>query len=137
MPEIEPVMAFCGGSLRVVLATWHVPLAKVPGLLEPRLLERTVRAALDLSVAEGIKQPRIGICGLNPHAGESGILGREEMEVINPALNARIDWPWFYLTQIAFGLVAGFVVARSSPIATFQHAPLAVRAGLETQDHDT
>jgi hypothetical protein len=58
------------------------------------------------------------------------------LEVVNPALNARIDWPWFYVTQIAFGLVAGFVVARSSPIATFQHAPFAVRAGLETQDHD-
>ncbi|MGH7893025.1 MAG: hypothetical protein ACREQL_00050 [Candidatus Binatia bacterium] len=56
------------------------------------------------------------------------------LEVINPALNARIEWGWFVATQIAFGLVAGLVVARSSRIATFQHAPLAVRAGIETQD---
>lgn len=56
------------------------------------------------------------------------------LEVINPALNARIEWGWFVATQIAFGLVAGLVVARSTRIATFQHAPLAVRAGIETQD---
>ncbi len=54
--------------------------------------------------------------------------------IINPALNARIEWPWFVASQIAFGLVAGLVVARSGRIATFQHAPLAERAGLETQD---
>ena len=56
------------------------------------------------------------------------------LHVVNPTLNARIDWGWFVATQIAFGLVAGFVVARSSRIATFQHAPFAVRAGIETQD---
>jgi hypothetical protein len=58
------------------------------------------------------------------------------LEVLDPALNARIEWGWFVATQIAFGLVAGFVVSRSSPVATFQHAPLAVRAGLETQDDE-
>jgi hypothetical protein len=58
------------------------------------------------------------------------------LEVLNPALNARIDWGWFVATQVAFGLVAGFVVNRSTRIATFQHVPLAVRAGLETQDGD-
>lgn len=82
----EPVMAFCGGQLRVVLATWHVPLHDVPGLLGPHLLERSVRAAWDLGRAEGIAAPRIGVCGLNPHAGEGGILGREEQELLNPAL---------------------------------------------------
>jgi len=56
------------------------------------------------------------------------------LHVINPALNARIEWGWFVATQIAFGLVAGLVVARSSRITTFQHAPFAVRAGIETQD---
>jgi len=54
--------------------------------------------------------------------------------IVNPALNARIEWPWFVASQIAFGLVAGLVVARSARIATFQHAPLAERAGLETRD---
>ena len=83
----EPVMAFCGGRLRVVLATWHVPLDHVARLLGPHLLERTVIAAEDLCRAEGIARPRIGVCGLNPHAGEGGILGREEIELINPALD--------------------------------------------------
>jgi hypothetical protein len=58
------------------------------------------------------------------------------LEAINPALNARIDWGWFVATQVAFGLVAGFVVDRSERIATFQHASLAERAGLETQDEE-
>jgi len=56
------------------------------------------------------------------------------LEVVNPALNARIEWGWFIATQIAFGLVAGMVVARSARIATFQHAPFAVRAGIESPD---
>jgi 4-hydroxythreonine-4-phosphate dehydrogenase len=83
----EPVMAFCGGRLRVVLATWHVPLDHVSRMLGPHLLERTVIAASDLCAADGIVTPRIGVCGLNPHAGEAGILGREEIELIDPALD--------------------------------------------------
>jgi 4-hydroxythreonine-4-phosphate dehydrogenase len=82
----EPVMAFCGGRLRVVLATWHVPLHQVAQLLGPHLLHRTIAAASDLCRAEGVGAPRIGVCGLNPHAGEGGILGREEIELINPTL---------------------------------------------------
>jgi hypothetical protein len=54
--------------------------------------------------------------------------------IVNPALNERIEWRWFVASQIAFGLVAGLVVARAGRIATFQHAPLAERAGLGTQD---
>ncbi|MES2693911.1 MAG: 4-hydroxythreonine-4-phosphate dehydrogenase PdxA [Verrucomicrobiota bacterium] len=90
----EPVMAFCGGKLRVALTTWHVPLHDVPGLLGPHLLERTIRAARDLCLAEGIAEPRIGVCGLNPHAGEGGILGHEEEELLNPALDKlRFEFP--------------------------------------------
>lgn len=51
--------------------------------------------------------------------------------VVNPALNARIDWAWFIASQIAFGLAAGFVVARAQPIATMQTWPLVARAGVE------
>ncbi|MGH7945066.1 MAG: 4-hydroxythreonine-4-phosphate dehydrogenase PdxA [Opitutaceae bacterium] len=83
----EPVMAFCGGRLRVVLATWHVPLDHVARMLGPHLLERTILAARELGQADGIATPRIGVCGLNPHAGEGGILGREEIELIDPALD--------------------------------------------------
>ncbi|HUR57975.1 MAG TPA: 4-hydroxythreonine-4-phosphate dehydrogenase PdxA [Opitutaceae bacterium] len=83
----DPVMAFCGGKLRVVLATWHVPLEQVARLLGPHLLYRAVLAARDLARAEGIGQPRIGVCGLNPHAGEGGLIGRDELDRINPALD--------------------------------------------------
>lgn len=90
----EPVMAFCGGKLRVALATWHVPLHDVPGLLGPHLLERTIAAARDLARGEGVAEPRIGVCGLNPHAGEGGILGTEEIELIDPALDRlRPEYP--------------------------------------------
>jgi 4-hydroxythreonine-4-phosphate dehydrogenase len=90
----EPVMGFCGGKLRVVLATWHVPLASVPSLLGPQLLRRTVAAAEALARAEGVAQPRIGVCGLNPHAGEDGLLGGEEREMLNPALDGlRAEFP--------------------------------------------
>jgi hypothetical protein len=50
---------------------------------------------------------------------------------MNPALQARIHWGWFMASQFAFGLVAGFVVARHEPIATMQYLPFAVRAGIE------
>jgi len=90
----EPVMTFCGGRLRVVLATWHVPLRDVAARLDPGCLRRAVAAAHELCAAEGIARPRIGMCGLNPHAGEGGILGREEVETLNPALDAiRRDFP--------------------------------------------
>ena len=56
------------------------------------------------------------------------------LDVINPALDARIEWGWFVATQIAFGLVAGLVVVRFERIRTFQHLPLGVRAGVERED---
>jgi len=60
----------------------------------------------------------------------SGIL-YAEMGIVNPALQARIDWGWFMASQFAFGIVAGFVVARHEKISTMQHLPFAVRAGIE------
>src|SRR5579863_1753740 len=60
----------------------------------------------------------------------SGIL-YAGLGIIHPTLQARIDWPWFMASQFAFGLVAGFVVARHEPIATMQYLPFAVRAGFE------
>jgi 4-hydroxythreonine-4-phosphate dehydrogenase len=85
----EPVMAFCGGRLRVALATWHIPLRDVAARLTPALLARTVAAAAQLARADGVAGgPRIGVCGLNPHAGEGGMLGTEERDVIDPALDA-------------------------------------------------
>jgi hypothetical protein len=60
----------------------------------------------------------------------SGIL-YAALGIINPALQARIDWKWFMASQFAFGLVAGFVVARHEKISTLQHLPFAVLAGIE------
>ena len=83
----EPTMAFCGGRLRVVLLTWHIPLMEVPRYLTPGEITRAVRAAGELARAEGIAAPRIGVCGLNPHAGEGGMLGAEERDIIDPVLD--------------------------------------------------
>jgi len=60
----------------------------------------------------------------------SGIL-YTELGIINPTLQGRIDWKWFMASQFAFGLTAGFVVARHERIYTLQHLPFAVRAGIE------
>lgn len=84
----EPVMAFCGGRLRVVLLTWHIPFAAVPGHLSPAAFTRAAEAAAELCAAAGIQnEPRIAVCGLNPHAGEDGLLGTEERDVIDPILD--------------------------------------------------
>ena len=89
-----PVMCFCGGKLRVALATWHVPLNQVAALLTPELVRRTVAAADKIARADGISAPRIGVCGLNPHAGEHGLFGSEERDVLNPILaELRADFP--------------------------------------------
>lgn len=58
------------------------------------------------------------------------------LRIVNPILNARIDWPWFVASQIAFGLAAGLVVARREKVATLQHVPFAVRAGIEYSGED-
>jgi len=91
----EPVMAFAGEKLLVSLATWHIPLRDVPSAVDFPKIARAVRAAAELAKrAKGISEPRIGVCGINPHAGEDGILGREEIEVVNPALDIlRAQFP--------------------------------------------
>jgi 4-hydroxythreonine-4-phosphate dehydrogenase len=90
----EPTMAFCGGQLRVVLLTWHIPLRDVPAQLTAANFARAVRAADGLARAEGMAAPRIGVCGLNPHAGEAGLLGSEERDTIEPILaELRCTYP--------------------------------------------
>ena len=81
-----PTMMFAGGKLRMALATWHVPLRSVSLELTPEKLERAVRRADWLCRAEGIAAPRIGVCGINPHAGEHGLLGDEEERWMNAVL---------------------------------------------------
>ncbi len=96
----NPVMCFCGGKLRVALVTWHIPLHEVIRVLGPNLLHRSIAAADQLAKADGIAAPRIGVCGLNPHAGEGGLLGLEEKDFINPALeHMRAKFPGLSLCQ--------------------------------------
>ena len=85
----DPVMMLVGGGLRVALATIHVPLREAIDQLDQSHLQKTaqtVHAALGGDF--GILEPRLAFTGLNPHAGEDGTLGREELEIVNPAANA-------------------------------------------------
>lgn len=83
----QVVMMLVGGGLRVALATTHLPLNQVSQAISKDSLETTIRILhQDLISKFGIPQPRILVAGLNPHAGESGYLGKEEIEVITPVL---------------------------------------------------
>jgi 4-hydroxythreonine-4-phosphate dehydrogenase len=82
-----PVMMLVAGRLRVALATTHLPLAQVPAAITPEGLERVLRGLHQgLESRFGIPAPRILVAGLNPHAGESGQLGDEEIRVIAPVI---------------------------------------------------
>ena len=84
-----PVMMLVGADLRVVPVTIHIPLKDVPGALSADLILTTIEiTARDLSRLFGIARPRIAVTGLNPHAGEDGSLGREEIEIVAPAIAA-------------------------------------------------
>ena len=84
-----PVMLLVADSLRVALVTTHLPLARVPAAITVKRVDQVTRIlAADLERLFGLADPRIAVLGLNPHAGESGQLGREEIEIITPALDA-------------------------------------------------
>ena len=84
----QPVMMLVGGGMRVTLATTHLPLKDVPAAITQDALERKLRTVNhDLIQRFAIAKPRIAVAGLNPHAGESGHLGREEIETIIPSLD--------------------------------------------------
>jgi len=84
----HPVMMLATEGLRVALVTTHLPLSKVSAAITSELLEKTLRILHhDLITRFHIQKPRILVCGLNPHAGENGYLGHEEIEIINPTLD--------------------------------------------------
>lgn len=84
----QVVMMLTGGGMRVALVTTHLPLTKVPAAITAPLLEKTLRILhRDLIDKFGIRNPHILVAGLNPHAGEGGHLGHEEIEIINPVLD--------------------------------------------------
>jgi len=81
----RPVMAFAGGRMTVALATWHLPLSEVPAALSEASVTLAAEA-LDQLLARLGRGRRLGVCGLNPHAGEGGLLGPEDDRVIRPAV---------------------------------------------------
>ena len=86
--DADPVMMLACPGLRVALATTHLPLREVSDAITPKGLETLIRNIhRDLEKRFGIANPVIFVCGLNPHAGEGGHLGREEIEVIEPVLH--------------------------------------------------
>ena len=87
----EPVMMLGGKRLRVVPATRHVPIKLVPRLLNTGMLSRAIiTTANGLERWLGIRNPRIAVCGLNPHAGEGGLLGDEDLGIISPAVRRAV-----------------------------------------------
>jgi 4-hydroxythreonine-4-phosphate dehydrogenase len=93
-------MLFWSEPLKVVLATVHVPLAEVPGHLNRQLLDGIISLAWSALPSMGIANPRMALAGLNPHAGEDGVIGREDDDVLRPAVEraraagVRIDGPF-------------------------------------------
>ena len=84
----QVAMMFHAPQLRVVLITVHVPLADVPRLMTRELVERILTLTAASLPRFGIRAPRIALAGLNPHAGEAGVLGCEEEAVLTPAVAA-------------------------------------------------
>ncbi len=109
-PDIRgPIMMLSGGGLRVALATVHIPLKTVAHTLTKDQIIKSVRVMhAALKTDFGIPNPRIAIAGLNPHAGENGALGREDIEVINPAAKALQDM--------------GITVTNAQPADTLFHS---------------
>ncbi len=88
----DVVMLLATDSLRVALVTTHVPLARVSSMITAERLQRVIHVLhAGLQSRFGISRPHIKVCGLNPHAGEGGHLGREEIETIIPALQVLRD----------------------------------------------
>jgi 4-hydroxythreonine-4-phosphate dehydrogenase len=107
-------MLLTGGKLTVALVTVHIPLSDVAGALKTEEIVRVGLLLLDFLRRRGLERPRIAIAGLNPHAGESGALGREESEIIAPAV-AQL--------QSAIGNLQSAIIAGPfSPDTIFHHA---------------
>jgi 4-hydroxythreonine-4-phosphate dehydrogenase len=96
----QVAMMFWSEKLIVVLATVHIPLAEVPRALTPAVLESVIDLTSASLPAFGFAQPRIALAGLNPHAGEDGLMGQEDERVLRPAVEAarqrgvKIDGPF-------------------------------------------
>jgi 4-hydroxythreonine-4-phosphate dehydrogenase len=81
-------MMLIGGGLRVMLVTRHIPISEVPAALTRKHIREHIELTGEALALLGIKKGKIGVCGLNPHAGDGGIIGREEIQLVNPAIKA-------------------------------------------------
>ena len=84
--KAEPVMCLAGPRIKVTLVTTHLPLQEVPQKIGFHKIVRVAELTVDLLNRLGLESPRIGVCGLNPHAGEDGLFGSEDKEIIAPAV---------------------------------------------------
>lgn len=83
----DVIMLFVAGKLKVALATTHLPLSQVPQAIKTEKLTRLLLLLnSEIKKTFGLREPKIFVCGLNPHAGENGHLGREEIDIIQPAI---------------------------------------------------
>ncbi len=91
-PDVPHGMFFLSPELRVMLTTIHIPLREVASTITPELVRRSLDLAALGCAADGLDHPRLVVCGINPHAGEGGLLGHEDDEQIRPAIElARAD----------------------------------------------
>ena len=88
----SPVMLLTCRNLRIALVTTHLPLIDVPKAISRYRVTKVINTVIEEMVNKfGVKQPKITVCGLNPHAGEDGYLGNEEKKIIMPAINEFIE----------------------------------------------
>jgi 4-hydroxythreonine-4-phosphate dehydrogenase len=80
-------MMFVSNKLKIILSTIHIPIKDVPKNINEKVILNAIKLAKKASIMCGIRSPRIAVAGLNPHAGESGIMGDEEIKVLAPAIN--------------------------------------------------
>jgi len=129
----RPVMLLACEAMKVALVTTHLPLAQVSSAITATALDETIDIVdRDLRRLWGMARPRIAVCGLNPHAGESGHLGREEIDVIAPAIQRAaqrgIDatGPWPADTLFTPARLANFDVVlamyHDQGLPTLKHA---------------
>ncbi|MCX6124151.1 MAG: 4-hydroxythreonine-4-phosphate dehydrogenase PdxA [Proteobacteria bacterium] len=96
----DSIMLLAGPKLRVALTTNHLPIAKVSESLNEDLIVRKLKVlCLGLSQVFGIKKPRVAVCGLNPHCGDGGLFGHEDVKIIAPAVaDAQQQLPWAFIS---------------------------------------
>lgn len=151
----EPTMAFVSEKLRVSLVTWHIPLNEVWRQIDESSLKRAIDNLAKVLKKLGYSEPRIAICGLNPHAGEGGVIGTEEVETLDPWINSlknnQIELSGSYPADTLFyrhlmgefdGVVALYHDQALAPIKTVAfHDAVNVTLGLKhvrtSPDHGT